>query len=337
MRNLFLLLFCTISFQVSAVNFFKLSADTINLSKNLSNNTFRSESKCSQLNIVTNDLNEIFKAKKFNLSDSTLNNIRVIIENRSKKDTLVNVIHNNEVLTIIINAPLKKEKESFFDKWNKKDSIKNAHRKANDFYHSNGIAMYLGINALAQNENVNNYNTDDYDLSPTGSRYFSFGFINSAVLTKGKKSKLKLEYGLNFSWYNFMLNSKDKVWSKNSEKIVFETYPKELYKSKLTVSYVDLSLMPYFSFKKQNIVQYLGFGGYMGYKIKSYSKIKEEATGNKSFVNDSFFLNDYRYGLSFQLGLKKLPKIFANFDLNPLFESSKGPNVSAFSFGIKLF
>ena len=55
----------------------------------------------------------------------------------------------------------------------------------------------------------------------------------------------------------------------------------------------------------------------------------------KTHTHDNFYLNNLRYGLRLQLGLRGTD-IFFNYDMNDLFIENKGPKLNAFSFGITL-
>ena len=81
-----------------------------------------------------------------------------------------------------------------------------------------------------------------------------------------------------------------------------------------------MPLIPYIAFKKGNFVEYIGAGGYLGYRLGSHSKTKTEDGGKKEKEFNNFYLNNFKYGLTFQLGLHNLPDIFVNYDLNPLFK-----------------
>jgi hypothetical protein len=50
---------------------------------------------------------------------------------------------------------------------------------------------------------------------------------------------------------------------------------------------------------------------------------------------DSFFLNNFRYGVRLQVGYRSTD-LFFNYDLNDLFSTGKGPSLNAFSFGVTL-
>jgi hypothetical protein len=129
---------------------------------------------------------------------------------------------------------------------------------------------------------------------------------------------------------------------KNTNEIGFRNYADAqgnvipLCRNKLTVANINIPVMPYIAFKKSSTVTYIAAGGYIGYRIDSYTKTKEDDSGKKEWNHSSFFLNNVRYGLAFELGLKNFPDLFVNYDLNNMFQDGRGPKVGGISFGIRL-
>jgi hypothetical protein len=227
----------------------------------------------------------------------------------------------------------------FGKRWNDDDSTyhQRKSRKWND-YHSfgnlNGFNFYLGINTLdTRADQV--YDLDSYALRPFGSRYVSMGWIRSADLTKGANTRLKFALGLNFSWYNFMLENNN-VWTKTPTRIELLPAANSLKKSKLTSSYIEVPFIPYLSFKNSKMFDYIGVGGYLSYRLSSHTKTKTSSRGKKDHEYGNFYLTDFRQGMTVQLGLHNFPDLFLNYDFNNLFRPAKGPEVRAISFGIRL-
>ena len=115
-------------------------------------------------------------------------------------------------------------------------------------------------------------------------------------------------------------------------------------KSKLTVSYINLSLVPMLDFSNSSTRSRMwdssssfriGLGPYLGYRIGSYSKIKYKEAGDteKEKNHDSFYLENIRYGMRLQIGFRSTD-LFFNYDMNDLFSPGKGPSLNAFSFGV---
>lgn len=211
-------------------------------------------------------------------------------------------------------------------------SVKKAAEKA--FEGMGSFNIQVGLNGYTGN--FAPQNAADYELKTGGSRYFSFGWNKNAILINGNNAKLKLNIGLEFSWYNFMLANEQLLFTKGTNNVELTTSNKDLKKSKLTASYITLPLIPYLSFKKGSGIEYLGFGPYLGYRLGAHSKTKTDSGGKKDKESNSFYLENFRYGLTLQLGLNNLPDLFFNYDLNKLFQAEKGPKLNGFSFGIRI-
>lgn len=229
------------------------------------------------------------------------------------------------------------------------DSLKAKQKKENaNFFNRDGMNVYLGLNGLSGEVPQINlaiypmyYLQTDTELKPFSSRYVSVEFSESLTLVKGKKSAFRLGLGISFDWYNFMFDHNRLVQKANQGAIFqpkFDAQRNEiaLSKNKLTVSYINIPIMPHVVFSKNSGVQMIGLGGYVGYRIDSWTKSIEEKTENLHRVSSNFNLNQFRYGLRAEFAFKKMPSLFFNYDLSPLFEKNSSPNLTGFSFGIIL-
>jgi Outer membrane protein beta-barrel domain len=197
-----------------------------------------------------------------------------------------------------------------------------------------GFNVYLGLNNFA-NKRGPAVNSDLIALKPFGSRYFSLGWTKSTNITNGPNARLKLGIGVNFSWYNFMLENSNTIWTKGPNQVEILPSATSLKKSKLTVSYIDVPLIPYLAFKEGKFIEHFGFGGYVGYRLDSHSKTKSNNRGKKEHEYNNFYLNDFRYGLTLQMGINNFADLFVNYDLNDLFKTNKGPQLNGLSFGVR--
>ena len=229
------------------------------------------------------------------------------------------------------------------------DSLKAKQKKENaNLFSRDGMNLYLGLNGLSGEVPQINlaiypmyYLQTDTELKPFSSRYVSVEFSESLTLVKGKKSAFRLGLGISFDWYNFMFDHNRLVQKANQGAIFqpkFDAQRNEiaLSKNKLTVSYINIPIMPHVVFTKNSGVQMIGLGGYVGYRIDSWTKSIEEKTENLHRVSSNFNLNQFRYGLRAEFAFKKMPSLFFNYDLSPLFEKNSSPNLTGFSFGIIL-
>ena len=198
------------------------------------------------------------------------------------------------------------------------------------------IDFQLGLNAWIKPADATPVgNNLSPDLRPLGSRYFAVAFSQRPTLINGNRTKLSLYYAAEASWNNFMFED-DILVSKGPTAVQFETAPESLKKSKLTTFALQLPVVPRLAFYSASgrKVFHIGLGGFIGYRLDSYTKIKQQ-DDDKNREHSNFYLNNLRYGLVGHLGIVKT-NLFVKYDLNPVFQAGKGPDVRALSFGISL-
>lgn len=198
---------------------------------------------------------------------------------------------------------------------------------------------------------TNNYLSGDqfptggeaYAVRPWGSWYVG---INSVQRTKLGQNFF-VEWSLGVSWYNFKFQDDNILLQQDETGVHFvhDTRDVDYIKSKLSATFINASLVPVIDFgshsRKPRIWDgdgggfRFGIGPYVGYRVASKSKLvfKEGGDREKEKDRDNFYLNNLRYGLRMQIGVKSTD-IFINYDLNDLFAEDKGPKLKAISFGI---
>lgn len=215
------------------------------------------------------------------------------------------------------------------------DTTRENNRRRNQWSNHGGFYLHLGLDNYRGSGGNNPSASNEFDLRPFGSRYLALGWMRGANIAKGKNASLSLNLGVEFSWYNFMFDGNN-VARKNDSlgRVVFTESSEKLRKSKLTVAYVNVPIMPTISFRNSGI-SYIGLGGYAGYRLDSYTKIKRSG-GTKEREHGGYYLDNFRYGLRAEVGIRRFPDFFVNYDLNPLFVEGRGPKLNALSFGIRL-
>lgn len=226
-----------------------------------------------------------------------------------------------------------------------KDSTK---LKRPNLYSRKGLNFYFGFNALTGGETevavpypgAPPY-VPNFTLNPTGSRYASIEIARFITLLEGKKSAFRLGYGLEIDWYNFMFDH-NKIATKGPNGVQFTTYyaapGKEIAmsKNKMSVSYLTLPIMPHFAFDKKSAFQMIAIGGYVSYRLDTWTKAVEEESGNLRKETSNLYVNPFRYGLRAEFALRHFPDLFFSYDLSPFFETGKGPEMRGLAFGIRL-
>ncbi|MFO7256571.1 MAG: hypothetical protein DIU61_002690 [Bacteroidota bacterium] len=208
-------------------------------------------------------------------------------------------------------------------------------RTTHSFNFDLGTSNYLSDGKFPDSENA------PYAVRPWGSWYVG---INSIQRTRIGKNFF-VEWGFGVSWYNFKFQEDNITLVKDDNGVTFtpDMRDADFRKSKLTVSYINASLVPVLDFSnRSNKGRWdatrafrIGAGPYVGYKIDSYSKIKYELNGSmeKDRNHDGFYMENIRYGMRLQLGYRSFD-LFFNYDMNELFTEGKGPSLNAFSFGV---
>lgn len=204
----------------------------------------------------------------------------------------------------------------------------------------------VGTNNYLENGAFPDASNRLYAVRPWGSWYVS---LNHTYRTR-LASKFFLEWGGGVSWYNFKFQNDKVVMGKDDNGVLFNIDSRgyDFTKSKLTATFVNLSVVPVLDFggNKYKPAFFdghhaggfrIGAGPYVGYRIDSYTKqvYDKEGDTKKEHHHDTYYLNNLRYGVRLQLGFNDVD-FFFNYDMNSLFSDNKGPQLNAFSFGITL-
>jgi hypothetical protein len=200
----------------------------------------------------------------------------------------------------------------------------------------------LGMNNFLENGKFPDEANAAYTVRPWGSWYIGLNSIQKIRV----RGKFFTELGLGVSWYNFKFQNDGLIVSKGDSQVEFTESAPDLdpVKSKLTVCYLNASLVPVLDFGSRpyksrfwgsNDAFRIGFGPYVGYRIQSYAKQVYEVNGDKEKdrTRNNFYINNLRYGARFQMGYRGTD-IFVNYDMNELFAENRGPKLNAFSFGV---
>ncbi|MBU6121828.1 outer membrane beta-barrel protein [Hymenobacter siberiensis] len=207
---------------------------------------------------------------------------------------------------------------------------------------STSLVFDLGLNSLV---NQKQYFTaegkpETVDLRPGGSRYVSIGLITYARLF-GKRSPMLFSIGPEFSFNNYMLNGNDKWVSANGRTdVVREISGRQFEKTKLATSSINVPLMINLQLRDAHYKPTftLGAGGFVGYRLSSWTKLKytTEGTTYKDKNHDNYNLENFQYGLQGTIGYRGL-EFFGKYNMNGLFKAGAGPDTQVLSFGIRIF
>ena len=271
--------------------------------------------------------------------------------NGSNQDTILVMARDGRNIKIILRAPkemsvrrdtLRNDKDDHWSRENRTykeedqddDSDEN-NRETNKkksssgrFFSPSDFGFYVGLNNWAKGSTVGS------SLDIWGSRYVALSFQRNITLINGKQMDLALTYGPEIAWNNFMLEENN-VIQMLGKQVVFKGFGQNLSKSKLVVPMLNLPMMLNFGFEEAKFR--IGLGGYIGYRIGGYSKLKYEG-GKKEKIKGSYGLEDFRYGLAAELGKRKGATLFVRYDLNQVFkvEQTNAKGLQSWSIGLRL-
>ena len=221
----------------------------------------------------------------------------------------------------------------------KADSTRLKHLELHRTY--SNFVIDLGLNALVNQEKGSMTGSDTgVDLRTAGSRYFNIGFDWGTRLG-GKRSPVSFVRGLQLAVNNFKLSGNNQwVQANGITSITKVTDGRELLKSKLATSSINVPLMLQLTLRDSNYKPTfrLGAGGFVGYRLGSYTKIKYLSDGNtdKEKEDGRYNLENFLYGAQGTIGYGSL-EFFAKYNMNDLFRNNAGPQAQVLSFGVRIF
>lgn len=227
--------------------------------------------------------------------------------------------------------------EDWDEDWDNDDHHRYRHDNHQGFFN-----IDLGMNNYLADGKFPDEATASYAVRPWGSWYVGLNSIQKLRVA----GKFFTEIGFGVSWYNFKFENDGLILTKGADGVEFTQSLPELNseKSKLTVCYLNASLIPVFDFGSRPHKSLfwghgdgfrVGLGPYIGYRIDSYSKHVYYVNGDKEKDHNrsSYYLNNLRYGARFQIGYRGTD-LFVNYDMNDLYVENRGPKLNALSFGV---
>jgi hypothetical protein len=197
----------------------------------------------------------------------------------------------------------------------------------------------IGMNNYLDNGKFPNDNAEQYSVKPWGSWNFGIGTGMRWYIAKS----LSIDIAGGFSWYNFKYADKGTRVIETANDVVFSTdlADADFIKSKTTVPYLNVSLIPMIHFGSKNSgvnhkMFRLGGGVYAGYRLGGHVKYEYTQDFTHSLYNrkSDYFLNSYRYGVKAVFGIYDF-NLFATYDLSTLYAENKGPaELNPVSFGL---
>ncbi|MBO0939386.1 hypothetical protein J2I47_22730 [Fibrella sp. HMF5335] len=289
--------------------------------------------------IAKYDLNRIVNDMVSKLDSVPEGQVYAVNEQNGKRylrDTLIVVEKSGGSVTVTVknNEPsdstnsYSNERRIYKSRRNRNRSMSSSNWRVSTDFH-------FGLNTWVGGPTTPKYNGASYELDPLGSRYAAFSFTQNPAIIRNNKLKVSIRYGLQVAWNNFMFQENVKA-ERGPDAVTFSTYPTHLTKSKLTVCNLELPVVPQFSIYNNSRKRAfnIGLGGFVGYRLDSYTKIKQD-NGDKFHDHGSFYLNNLQYGLQGNVGIANL-NFFVKYNLNNSFQEGRGPAIRPLSFGITI-
>lgn len=199
------------------------------------------------------------------------------------------------------------------------------------------LVFDLGLNALVNQKTT--AGQSDVDLRTLGSRYVNIG-LDWDIRLGGKHSPMSVTVGPEFAFNNYMLNGNRQWVNENGRtSIILNREGHQYEKTKLATSSINLPLMLRLQLHDSHYKPTftIGAGGFVGYRLKSWTKVKytSEGTTYKDHEDGSYNLENFQYGLQGTIGYRSL-EFFGKYNMNPLFKTNAGPDTQVLSFGLRL-
>lgn len=237
--------------------------------------------------------------------------------------TIVDI--NGESMTIIT------------DKKGRNTSIR---RKRKDRSYFISYSMDLGYNRL-DNSNLFTGTKNTGNKMPTleNNNSVSFALYPALVNFKLIGKDLVLTTGLGLEWFNFRFSGNTtmtKVDGVATAVPVSEVFGVEnVFKSKLTASYVNLPLMLRASIPGASRGFNISTGMLFGVNLSSHTKVVHRENGGRTRLKnfDDLGLKTLRYGLTFRVSYNFIG-FYMNYYMTPLFSANEGPQVYPYTIGM---
>ena len=211
-----------------------------------------------------------------------------------------------------------------------------------DTFTGHWSGIYFGFNGF-ENKDYSMYSPDDngfMDVNLWRSTVLNLNLIQFSKSLQRTRNTIGIVTGLGMEIQTYFLNRNTSI-----EKQLNRIQPVELYydsnqKSKLSSFYLSVPLLVEFQVPIQGYGNrfYISTGLVANKRLSTHTKVKYRKNSKKEKLKtpDDFYLNDFRFSAMLKVGYRWV-NLFATYDLQPLFQENKGPELYPFSFGVALF
>ncbi len=149
------------------------------------------------------------------------------------------------------------------------------------------------------------------------------------------KGYLNFNYGLSLEWHHFRYDDNFRIMPDTNMLVIVNEETIDFEKNKFNTMHVAAPLLIGFETKPwdtENSFR-MQFGYSPGFMLRGKTKYKYD--GEKEIEKDDFNLSPIRHEVNYIIGYGDF-NLYASYDLNPMFETNKGPELHPFSVGIVL-
>jgi len=214
------------------------------------------------------------------------------------------------------------------------------HKKHKNEMDGHWAGFELGLNNFVNKDNKMELPSDGQfmELNSSKSWNFTFNFYEKTIPLY--KNNIGLVTGMGIEWNNFNLK-KNVTLLENTSGVIYGDAAfrgvEKFKKNKFRLVHFNVPLLLEFQFPLGDNRLHIS-GGVVG-GIKLDSDLKQEYTKDgRDFVDvmdDDFQMNVFRYGATVRIGYGAL-RLYANYELSPLFKTNHGPVLYPFTVGLTL-
>lgn len=208
-------------------------------------------------------------------------------------------------------------------------------------FRGNWAGIFFGISGLART---------DYSLYPEGEQnFFDPDLLRSYVIDinllqfsqglQRSRNTIGLVTGIGLELKSWHLDRQTSITEGPSHVEPVELPYDDPRKSKVVSGYLSVPLLVEFQVPMKEYANRLYFstGIILGRRLSTHTKVKYTDQGKdyKLKSPNDYYMRDYHYSATFRVGYRWI-NLYASYDLLPLFNGEKGPEVFPYSLGIAL-
>lgn len=176
----------------------------------------------------------------------------------------------------------------------------------------------------------------EMDLNNSKTINFSINFMQYNIGLQRHRKNVGLVTGMGITFSNYRFDSPYILTTDVNGKTISEETTREVKKNKLATTYINVPLLLELQVPGTHERQlFINAGAFCGLNIGSHTKVVYEDDNNKDKSRGNYNINPFQYGLTARMGYRFI-KLFANYNLTPLFEKDMGPELYPFTVGLIL-